>query len=313
LGPWLALCGLTALLLFLVPVWSLLEGCNQVAQTYAQRLIQVILSRLALWLALLLGARLWTGPVSSAIALVWAGLFLWWRYRRFIGSLLSSERESRIRWRADIWPMQWRIALSWLSGYLVFSLFTPVLFYFHGPVVAGQTGMTVSLISTLSMISYTFVATKVPRFGILIAQREHGTLDRLFFRAVLSSSVVAGLGAIAIGGGVLIINLLQQPLAERILPPMPTALFLLALLPNQITIAMAAYLRAHKREPYLVIQLVSAIAATASTLILGSRLGALGVAAGLLVVNGSMLLPAGIIFFRRRAEWHARPAVSPAR
>ncbi len=313
LGPWLALSILTGFRLFLVPIWSLLEGCNQVAQAYTYRLIQNVLSSLALWSALLLGARLWTGPVTSAVALAWGIFFLSWRYRPFIRSLLAPARGPRVRWRADIWPLQWRIALTWLSGYFVFSLFTPVLFYFRGSVVAGQAGMTWSLVNALSAIAFLFVSTKVPRFGMLIARHAYGALDRLFLRSTLSSVVVASLGASVFGAGVYGLYAVDHPLAMRILPFAPTAMLLLAMVLNQIAFAMGAYLRAHKREPYLVILVVRAVVATVTTLLLGSRFGATGVAAGFLAVNGLTLIPASIIFYRCRAEWHAHPDGSLSR
>ncbi len=45
-----------------------------------------------------------------------------------------------ISWRREVWPFQWKIAVSWLCDYFIFQLFTPVLFAFRGPVEAGQDG-----------------------------------------------------------------------------------------------------------------------------------------------------------------------------
>ena len=39
--------------------------------------------------------------------------------------------------------MQWKIAISWTSGYLAFQLFTPLLFRYQNATVAGQMGMTI--------------------------------------------------------------------------------------------------------------------------------------------------------------------------
>jgi O-antigen/teichoic acid export membrane protein len=313
LGPWLALCAYTALQLLLVPLWSLLEGCNQVVHTYFFRFVQSVVNSVALWLALLLGAELWTGPLAGAAVLAWAALFLRWRYRRFLRTLRDPVQGPRIHWRTEIWPMQWRIALTWLSGYLIFSLFTPVLFYFHGPALAGQMGMTWSLIDTLSMTAFTFVATKVPRFGMLIARREYQKLDHLFFRSLLLAMIVACVGASLIWAGVYGLDAAAHPLAERLLKPTPTGLFLVATVLNQITFAMAVYLRAHKREPYLTILVAGALLATVFTLTLGRQFGAVGVGAGFLVVNSLILVPAVMIFLRRRDKWHAWPAESLAK
>ena len=68
--------------------------------------------------------------------------------------------------------MQWRIAISWLAGYFVFQLFTPVLFHYHGAVVAGQMGMTLNVSNALLTTSLTLIAAKTPEFGKLIAGRN---------------------------------------------------------------------------------------------------------------------------------------------
>ena len=44
-------------------------------------------------------------------------------------------------WRQDIFPLQWKIALSWLSGWFIASAFTPMLFTHQGAVEAGRVGL----------------------------------------------------------------------------------------------------------------------------------------------------------------------------
>ena len=53
--------------------------------------------------------------------------------------LYNFEREATdtISYMKEIFPNQWKIALSWVSGYFIFHFFNPVLFA-EGPVVAGQ-------------------------------------------------------------------------------------------------------------------------------------------------------------------------------
>ena len=305
-APWFVLCILAGITLCLLPLWSLLEGCNQVAQVYAYRLGQGILKTLSIWLAIPLGARLWTGPAASMIGLVWAALFLYWRYRRFAYSFFISITGPQIKWRTEILPMQWRIALSWLSGYFVFYLFTPVLFQFHGPVAAGQMGMTWTLVSALSATSMTLVSTKAPRLGMMVANKDYAGLDRLVLRSGAVAFGLACCGAIAIEGFVCLLYALHHPQATRLLPPLPTGLFLLATILMQISYPQSFYLRAHKREPFVGLGVVSGLLIGLSTVLLGKRYGATGMAAGYLAVVALVVLPVGtIILYRCRAAWHA--------
>lgn len=309
--PWWTLCPLTGLYLCLGAALYLLDGCNQVDQTYAYRFYLAVLQSLALWSVLLLGAGLWTPSFVAAGTVVMSAVFLWKKYRHFFQSLLSPAKSHPIDWRRQIWPMQWKIALIWTNGYLIFSLFTPVLFRFHGPAAAGQMGMTWSLIYTLSMLSYTAISTKIPHWGILAARKNYRELDDLFFRSLLQSLVVMLLGALLVEGGIILLNRLQPPLAMRLLSPLPAGMLLLGAIFNHITVSLSACLQAHKEAPFWATTSAGGLLAVFLTLFLGSRYGAHGVALGFLIVQLAMLMPNAVIFLRSRAAWLASPAPFP--
>lgn len=304
-APWLTLCLLTGITICLVPIWSLLEGCNQVGNVYMYRFIEGTAKSISIWLAILVGAELWTPAISSVAGIICAIIFLRQRYWKFLKTLLFSRPGGpQMKWRAEILPMQWRIAVSWLSGYFVFSMFTPVLFQYHGAVVAGQMGMTWSLIGILSSISSAWVAPKAPYFGILIVQKKYDQLDKLFWRLVIIVATVASLGALSIWSLVFILYKVQFSLITRILSPLPTGLFLLATVIMVISIPFSIYLRAHKREPIMVLSVVAAILICISNLTLGKYFGANGMAAGYLVVNILVIPFIFLIWYRCRAAWH---------
>ena len=307
-GPWIALCVSVSVGFTLLPLFSLLQGCNQVRQFWFYRWIQQIVNGLSLWAAILLGANLWTLPVASAVGLIWSTFFLLRRYPRFVGFFLSPPAGPLIRWRTDVWPVQWRIAISWIGAYFTTALFAPILFRLSGPVVAGQMGMTVTLALVLLAISSNWVITKGPRFGVLIALGEYRELDRLFRQSFVSSIAVSCLGAVAIGLGIFLLHMFRHPLSARVLPPLPTFLLLTGAVLNSATMGISIYLRAHKREPLALVYLLTALFILASALVLGERFGALGVASGYLGAVAVIQLPLSIIIFqRRRTEWHRVP------
>ena len=304
-APWFALCVLTGINLCLTPVWSLLEGCNQVSQVNAYRLVQGVGNSLVIWSAIALGAGLWTAVIAAAVNLVWSGIFLRLRYAEFFRPFFSPYVVPGISWRLEIWPLQWKIALSWAGGCVAFYLFTPILFHYHGAVVAGQMGMTWSVVSVLSAMSSAWILTRAPRFGMLTARRAYADLDRIFLRVTMASLSVASCGAVLIWGGVYLLYASHHPLSLRILPPLPAGLFLAAIVLMQISVSQGAYLRAHKQEPFVGLWVFSGILISLSTWLLGRRFGAIGMAAGFLGVIALLVIPVGtIIWWRCRAAWH---------
>jgi O-antigen/teichoic acid export membrane protein len=303
--PWVCLCVLTGINLCLVPVWSLLEGCNQVSQLYTYRFIQGASSSVSVWIAILLGARLWVASVSLGVGLICAGIFLGRRYRPFLTTLLlSTPSGQRVSWSREILPMQWRVALSWASGYIVFSLFTPVLFKYHGPVVAGQMGMTWSLLSAMHIAS-SWVNTRAPRFGILIAQRKYEELEHIFWSI---TKIVIGISifiAICIWLFVYMLYESGYQIAMRLLPPFPTALFLISQILVIISLPFSTYMRAHKTEPFVHLSVISAVLTAISTIILGKYYAASGMALGYLAINILIIPLVVLVWYRQRLEWRS--------
>ncbi len=308
-APWLILCLLQAVNLMLVPRWTLLEGCNQIPQVYRFRLGQGVLTSLVLWTAISTGAGLWTAALASATTLITSLGFLYYRYRGFFTSLAGDRPGPRVRWKEDIWPLQWRIALSWVSGYFSFALFTPTLFRYQGPAAAGRMGMTWTLINVLIGISSIWVATKGPRFGMLVARREYDELDRSVLKAGFASVGVCVTGALAIEAVLMLLASSLPRIAARLLSPAEAGVFLIATVLQVSVSTMAIYLRAHKREPLFGVSIAQALLTVASTVVLGRWYGPLGLGLGYLGTVAILTPVTTYIFLKCRAEWHDKPVL----
>jgi O-antigen/teichoic acid export membrane protein len=308
-APWIVLCVVTGLNLCAVPVWALLEGCNQVSHVYRYRIVQYVASSVAAWVAIYLGAGLWVASIIGLAGLLAMTVTVGRRYGRLIGTILAQPKGPRLSWRTDIWPMQWRIAMSWVGGYFIFSLFAPVLFHYQGPVVAGQMGMTWVFVGALMPVASSWIMPKAPLFGILIAQRRYAELDRLFWR--ITSSVIAVTAAGALGIWILVFSLnhLHHPFAARLLPPATTAYMLVATIIVCASLPMSTYLRAHKKEPLMGLSVVSGVLTGIAVAVLGKYYSADGVAIGYLAVMATVTPFVALIWYRRRAEWHASAAL----
>jgi len=304
-APWIVLCVVTGINLCVVPIWALLEGCNQVSNVYAYRFIQYIASSLVAWVAIYLGAGLWVASIIGVAGLVAMMVTVGRRYGTFLRTiLLVQPKGPRLNWREDILPMQWRIAVSWMSGYFIFSLFTPVLFHYHGSVIAGRMGMTWVFVGALMSVASSWITPKAPLFGIFIAQQRYSELDRLFWRTTANVLIVTAMGAVGIWILVFLLDRLHHPFAARLLPPVTTGYMLLATIIVCASLPMSIYLRAHKKEPLMILSVVSGLLTGGAVVVLGKYYSADGVALGYLAVMLTVTPFVALIWHRRRSEWH---------
>ncbi len=303
-SPWIFLCVLTGFRLALTPFWALLEGSNQVREVYSYRCLEAIITSITAWTAILLGAGLWTAGIAAVATASAAVSFLAWRYRNFFLGLLRTPAGAHISWKKELWPLQWRVALSWLAGYFVFSFFVPVVFHYHGAEDAGRLGLTWNLASALSAVCATWTAVRMPQLGILVARKDYVEMDHLFRRLSLSSGAVGAAGTAAIWIGVYALNAAGQPLAGRLLPPTPTGIFLLASFVMILTYPFSAYLRAHKKEPLLWVSVFGGLATAVITALTAKYSSVTGVALGYLTVNIIAFPVITAIWTRCRSAWH---------
>jgi len=303
--PWCFAALMAALNFQIDPFLSFLEGCGYVPEVARLRFMQSVTGSVLAWGALASHRGLFApsmmllGMASSA--LVW----LLGKRKLLLGLLRFHAGVDRIRWVDEVWPFQWRIAVSWFCGYFIYWLFNPVLFAYRGPVEAGQMGMTLSLVNAIQNIAVSWVSTKSAPFGSLIARKEYGALDNTFFRALRQTVAVSIAGAMTAWVGCEYLNLLHFRFALRLLDPLTLGLLLVYMIVNVIVFAEAFYLRAHKQEVFFINSVVGAVTVTITTLTFGRYYGARGIAASCCIGNILGLVWSTYKFRKYRKLWHA--------
>ena len=300
---WLILS--TALNVFILPLLALLEGCGKITEVSRMRMFQNVFGSALAWAALLNHGGLIALPaMNTGIALVALGWLVGSKLPFFRDLLKRAIPGETMHWRTEIWPFQWKIAVSSLSSYFSYHLFTPITFYFCGAVDAGRIGMSITATNALTTVAMAWMNTKAPRFGALVAKRDYATLDRLFnFVLSRSLTVIVLLGAL-LGVANLLLHAEANRLADRLL--MPGAFFVLiaATVCNSVVYALSTYLRAHKEDPFMTLNLASAVVTSALSLVLVQAYGTMGIVCGYLAISVLVGLGWGShIFAAKRRQW----------
>jgi len=159
-------------------------------------------------------------------------------------------------WRQEIWPMQWRVILSGFASYFLFQIYTPLLFYYESAKVAGQFGLSLTIVIMLSLLAQSLIARNVPNYAKAVAGKNWIKFDRMFKYDLIISTSLLLLGSIM----VLTLSHYAHQITshdQRILPIIPLAGLLFVFLVNHINLGMVSHLRAYKKEPLAFIFLIS--------------------------------------------------------
>ncbi len=310
-GPWFTVALASAVGLWCMPFYSFLEGCGHVRAVAGMRLRQGIAAAVFAWGAMLLHHGLYA-PTLVIVGQIGIGLYFLSAHRRFLAELLRHPAgEAAIHWSAEVWPFQWRIAVSWMCSYFTVQIFIPILFALRGPVEAGQMGMSLSITGYMTVLTLAWSSTKTTPFGRMIAIHAYQELDGLFQRTLRQSLVV--FAAIAFSAVVMsmLLNAIAPRLAARMVSPPLFAVLILGAGANCVVQSLATLLRSFKREPFLVQSLIVASLTLMLAALTAPRWGDAGAALSYFVATAVIGLPiAWTIFARRRSGYLARQTLS---
>lgn len=310
--PWLLVCLGTAIKFFQAPFTAIFNGLGYVKEMSRIIFLQQLIIPMFTWVGLIFNFKLYVSGVAYLISVIIWNVYVY-RYQldKIVTNLWSVIVTERVSYLKEIFPYQWRIALSWISGYFIFQLFNPVLFAVEGPKVAGQMGMTLQALNALQAISLSWLNTKVPFYSKLIALKNYFDLDRLFNKTLKQMVFICSLMIICFLCLIIILKesefkIGDSVIGERFLDLFPLIMMIIPVFLQQFVSSWATYLRCHKREPFLINSICCALATGCSTLLLGKLYGVYGVTIGYCIIS-CLFFPWGYyIYYTKKREWHGR-------
>lgn len=310
--PWILLAIGTALNLLLAPVLAFIEGLGKVKEIAKVRLYQQCTGILIVWGGLVFGIKLYVPGINGLVViLLIASILLFSDFRKLLLNIWNISLTDKVIYRKEIFPYQWKIALSWISGYFIFHLFNPVLFATEGAVVAGQMGMTLTALNGIQALSLSWMTTKIPLYSGLIAKKDYFQLDTIFNRTLKQSVFINGILLVLMFIFVWIIRHYHiviggMDLGNRFLSYLPMELMMISLFVNQFVNSWATYLRCHKQEPFLINSICAGISCCLSTMLLGRWFGVLGITGGYCFITIAFMPWGYWIYKTKKNEWHGR-------
>jgi len=303
--PWILISIGTALNLFISPLMSILMGLDKMKDVMKMRFYQQLIFPLFNWIGLMLGWHLYVLGISSILSVVFVMTYCSvTSLKGIIVNLWRVHITDKVGYRKEIFPYQWKIALSWISGYFIYQLFNPVLFATEGAEIAGQMGMTLTVLNGISSFSQSWINTKIPLWSKLIALKDYLNLDTIFKITMRQLSMVC-MGLILIFFlGVWGLKFLNFSLGYRFLNWFPLVCMTIAMFANQWIFGWAAYIRCHKQEPFVVNAMTIGLLCCLSTIITGEYWGVNGITLSYMIITLVSMIWVYRIYSNKKIEWH---------
>jgi hypothetical protein len=293
---WFVLIVVTTCNILLLPYLAVVEGSGSITEAYGIRLAQGVCGGVLTWVFLSHGAGLWAAIMAPSAGIAVGFAWLVFRRRETLREAYRSPQVP-LDWGREVWSLQWRLGLTWLSGYLLTQIYTPLLFYFQGPVVAGQMGLSLTVANMVGLLAQSWIARRVPAMAQAARSGQWGLLDKLFatdfFRSVLAFAIfwfAVAIAHILIG---------QTIYSSRILDFWNFMGLLGATFLGHINGALAAQLRSFRREPLVWVAVLGALITVMAATAMVGPYGARGVILTMVVVQVVFVLPVSVMLWRK--------------
>lgn len=310
--PWLLICIGTAIKLFQSPLNSILMGLGFVKDMSKAGFYQQIILPAFTWVGLACGFKLYVMGIGFLLSVIYWQIFITKEgLAKILINLWHTSIIEKVGYMKEIFPYQWRIALSWVSGYFIFQLFNPVLFATEGAVVAGQMGMTLQALNAIQAFSFSWLNTKIPLYSKLIALKDYVQLDNIFNKTLKQMASVCFSLLSLFFLVIWILHLTELSingnlLSDRFLDYLPMLFMTVPVFLQQFVNSWATYLRCHKKEPFLLNSICAGICMGTGTFVFGHMYGLYGVTISYCILS-ILFFPWGYYLYKsNKIKWHGK-------
>lgn len=291
---------------FNTSILSFIEGLNRIAEVQKIRFEVSVINTCVVIIVLLFHGNIFALALGVFISACTIFISLFGKFRKFLSQLLTIAKTYSYPWRKEVMPLFIRYALSFSSGYFIFQIYTPLMHYFHGPILSGKVGISLTLIMAIFNIANIWLYTINPQINMLVSTKNWSLLDSLFAKRLVLSLFTYGI----IGMCMVIFILLFghvwiiPKILGRFLPVIPMGVLFICYLIQLFINALALYLRGHKQEPYMVLSIVSAVWISSTTFLIGTLLPVDFFFCGFLTMQIVGCFIAYLIFKHCKNVWH---------
>jgi O-antigen/teichoic acid export membrane protein len=308
--PWVLAAIAISTKFLITPFHSILMGFGRIEDITKMQFGQQLIIPIVTLSGLLFGCKLYVIGMGIFVSSLYC---IWYMYSNKLLKLLYNIYRitvvERIDYMKEVFPFQWRISISWISGYFIHNLFNPVIFATAGPVAAGQMGLTMQCVGTIVSLSASWMNTKEPIFSKLIALKDYLNLDRLFSKTLKQMTFVTCCLYLLFLTFISIMNYTHFEINavliyNRFLPYILILLLIVSVLIQQVVGAWASYLRCHKKEPFLFYSVTLGLTFLILIPISGKLYGLYGVCLSYFITQITLPFWGYHIYKTKKQQWH---------
>lgn len=248
-APWVVFVLAMAGCQSLAPGIGFIEGAVSIPASWRFQGRLELASGVVLIGSLVAGAGLWSLPLYACAR--FALTLAWLAARRGDFPARADQGLGAREWRSEIWPFQWKIAITAVTSFLIYRAFTPIVLAGMGAEAAARFGLSLAVMASWLAITVAWPSSQTGRVGTLASQGRSEELRRVFRAMFIGSTGFAAGGAALILAGLWLVDRAGLPFAERSAGFAATGMLLASGVIQHAVLCASILLRSTRRDPLL--------------------------------------------------------------
>ena len=149
-------------------------------------------------------------------------------------------------------------SFSMVSGFLLFQIYTPIVYYFYGSIYSAKVGLSIAIMTALFAVSSTVLHAKLPFVIKLIANKKYNEAHQ-FYKKILFKSLILYITGMLIGIFLLFYVNVFEIYNQRVVGLHSFVMLSMAWLLQLITYELVTFTRLFKRELFVKLTLLSSV------------------------------------------------------
>lgn len=255
--PWVFSVIFTSLMIYFIPILSILEGTGNIESVSKLRFFEAFFSSSISALFIFFGFGLWAIAIQVFIRLICQIYFIFFIHKKFIQAILKSKNDNLINWTSEVFPLQSKLAVHAVVAYCSMSIIVPLIFYYFGSEKAGSFGMTMQIIGTIGALGIIWIQVCSPTMAKLVAQKKFDELLQYSKKITFSSLTIIFIVSFLVSFTLKIVDIYFFKISDRFVSYDLFNLLLLTLLCSQTIQIQSAYMRAFKLDKSLLLNIIT--------------------------------------------------------
>lgn len=262
-------------------ILSYLESFNIVKYSYMLKSSLMLFIILLMIIFLINDFGIYSLSLSFLISMFLSTIYLFYKFRNIIKNSLNNISPFKKNKQKIFLNYFKKNSFSMVSGFLLFQVYTPLVYYYNGSELSGKVGLSIALFTALFAISIAVLQAKIPSVIKLIAIKKYNEAHKIYFNSVKKVFFIYIIFLIL---GIYLLFYVDVFNMYKIRVVGITSFYILSIswFLQLVVYILVTYIRCFKRELFIVPTIVSIIYIFISTIIILSQFSVEYIFSGLL-------------------------------